>query len=614
MQGIYQNYEVILLDSAFFTAEFSKEEQESLGQTPIFTAPSFTIEVEQYTKLLTEKQQQIYHSNLDFIEKNVKTVIIGEDCPCLQAEPFRKEFPQAESLQPESWKIKSRNLWGILQDLEEYEIRLVVITANQLLIQRIVLEGLKSDIYDLNRNQLLCHTSFTEWKARYEYAETSLGVSTYNHQEWNKSYDGDPLEDKINSNRDGYAEIDSYALLSEIYDLSEIPESSERSEDTTLFRKNQPILRLGTLLKTGAEASLYHVEGDTKAVIKIFRKNQCSSEKLGNIEKLIRMKPFPDLPWVAFPEEIVYYDEACTVPAGFTEKFIPSKENLEDNPLFWGDFGNIPRHYLLRSTSDLIDLCIKVVRQVCYLNVFGFYLSDFTLSNFSVLKENHPYIQMWDTDSFGYGSYWEKYFSPDYVPYIPIYEAGSLSKSRVIQACNDALFQFVFRILSLGDGPVAAESRMFKYEDPDNYYRKSFIPDNIWECIFDFYHGNQKMSAEELLYQLVLAKNQITDGKIREERLEEMISHAIPGFRKYARSMQRKQFASCFLCNLQKLRGAILSYTETKKRQTYLILITVAILSGIGIAFFLDMTGIIEKLSFYFRSLLCLSFIIRGSE
>lgn len=169
---------------------------------------------------------------------------------------------------------------------------------------------------------------------------------------------------------------------------------------------------------------------------------------------------------------------------------------------------------------------MKVVRQVCYLNNFGFFVSDYNLGNFATIRNNDKYIQMWDTDSFGYDTFFSGYCSGDKTTK----EYDISTKEGAIDFCSEALYLFAFSLLSLGDSPMSEFSGKFKYDNP-NYialYRKRLFPQNLWQLFRDVFTGKKLPSAETLLRQLSLALENLKKSPAEDQTYGELLGDIIP--------------------------------------------------------------------------------------
>lgn len=477
MPGIYDDYKIALLDSSFFVSNFSEGVKKGLCNIKVYVADTFNSEIEQYKLVLSSKRQCIYDSNVRFLNGNMRLNTLN----------FASFGAQSEKIH--------NDVWGLLTLLVGLNAKFVVITANQVLIQKIVLNGLKVDIYDLNVDGFIKYSSFPFFKSRYKFTEAT----------WTTP----PVDMKI-------------------------------GEKSTLYCKDHSTVTLAKEIKTGLEANLYLVKGKSGSIAKIFKKDQLSASKFQNIKRLCGINTKLDIDWAIFPTEVLYYDASCTSPAGFIEAYVSTGDNLDDNPLFTGDPFNVSEEFLSKKQSYAVELCLKVVRQVCYLNTYGFYISDFNMGNFAIIKNNDKNIQMWDTDSFGYESFFGKFFSSNYAESKnhPKYDIST--KEGAIDISNDALYQFVFFVLSLGDSPISEHTGKFKYDNP-NYFaisKKKFFPQNIWRHLETVFRGEKAPSAEALMQQLIIAGNQLRQNPVSDKTFKQLFAEVIPGYEEALKELE----------------------------------------------------------------------------
>ncbi len=305
MPGLFQNYRVALLDSSFFASKFTEEVQNGLEEVNIYVADTFNAEIEEYKVLLSSSKSATYEANIIFLNHS----------------------KQLKTLNLDSFGEKSKNIhndtWGVLTLLVGMNAKFVLITADQLLIQRVVLHNLNVDIYDLTKNEFIVYQEFSSYKYRFEFNVNSSWM--------------------VSDGKENHA-----------------------TEKTVLYRRHGSSVVLGKEIKSGLEANLFFVEGNPNLIAKIFKKDKLSANKFKNITRIQGINKSLDIPWALFPVDIVYYDANCTIPAGFTESYARTKEDLDENPLYLGDV-DLPEEYLKTHISTSIDLCLKVVRQVHYL-------------------------------------------------------------------------------------------------------------------------------------------------------------------------------------------------------------------------------------------------------
>ena len=152
-----------------------------------------------------------------------------------------------------------------------------------------------------------------------------------------------------------------------------------------------------------------------------------------------------------------------------------------------------------------MKLCLKIVRQVAFLNCHGFFISDYNVRNFALCEEQPDHVLMFDSDSFGYGNFFGNIF------------AGNSTLSRnydarykqdALTACDDALYVFIFSRLSVGDAPIFlnqyTQARTFRYDKQNDkeFRRKYLFPERVWDVFESAFHGETAFSVPILLWAL----------------------------------------------------------------------------------------------------------------
>ncbi|MEE0954244.1 MAG: hypothetical protein U0L49_00340 [Eubacterium sp.] len=480
MSALFEAYKIALLDSSFFMTPFSDAVRDSLTRVKVYAADTFNSEIEEYRKILSPNRQKLYDANVRFLSENIRINTLNLDT-------FGAE---SEHLQNDTW--------GIVSLLVNFHARFVILTGNQLLIQRIVMNGLPVDIYDLSSDSFIFASAFSSLKGRY----------SLSNAKW----------------------IDE-------------PEDINTGENSVLYDQKGQSVRLGSEIRSGLEATLYRAKGEPDTIAKIFKKDKLSADKFQNIKALVAMKEKPDTDWAVFPENVLYYDADLSKPAGFTEHFVNAGGNLDGNPLFLGDPFNVPDEYLEKKQSYAIEICLKIVRQVCYLNTLGFFISDYNLGNFAPSLTDGNRMQMWDTDSFGYGSYFGKFFSPDYVESSLHTPYDIKTKEGAVSICNDALYQFVFMILSLGDSPISERKKSFKYDNPSYFaqFKRKFFPKSLWNHMEEVFRGTKPPSAEALMHRLLYTLRMLKENPNADKTFRQLFIEAIPGYEETLRQMEEEK-------------------------------------------------------------------------
>ena len=440
MDGMFGAYKVALIDSSFYLKSFSDRLRHALKETKVYVGQTFRDEVEQISRVLSERRRPVYDENLNFLIREIKLNYVnmtGAD---------------------EHTAHLQNDTWGLLNLMTSLGAKFVLVTADKLLMHRVILTEKKVDIYDLNCDRFVYYDEFPVIR-RGLMLDTRMESGTAEHG---------PIR-----------------------------------EDSVLYRKTGGPVVLEKEINSGIEGTLYTVRGNEKLVAKVFKKGKLSVNKLENLIKLQGINDVMEISWAIFPLDMLYYDEEMTIPVGFTERYIATMSNLGDDPLYIGDLPNMTDEHLEVNISQTLKLVLKIVRQVRYLNQYGFYISDYNPMNFSFRGDNFDLMQMWDTDSFGYDRYFSGYIAGDKVSR----DYDVTTKTGAIDFCSEGLYVFAFKMLTLGDPPISEIRGTFKYDRPayQNYFRKNMIPNNLWKLFDAVFHGEKEASTEVLLRELVVA-------------------------------------------------------------------------------------------------------------
>lgn len=464
MPGFFNNYKAIVLDSTFYVREFPYYVRDGLMGMSVYVSATFNSEIRQNQTILSPAKNKIYNENINFINSNIKIKTLN-----------LSSFGEAG-------QNVNNDTWGLINILAQNKANFLIITADSILIQRIIMKNLQADIYDLNSEALFAYNKFSEYRQMFEL------------------------------NNDTRSVFDS-------------AEDIHISENSVLFLNSGGTIQLGEEINSGLEGRLFRVADNPGFVAKVFKKDKLPLNKFINISKLQGINSKMDISWALFPVETLFYDEAHRFPAGFIESYINTKGNLDDDPLYLGDIDLSDSHMNKRLSSS-INICLKVARQVKHLNTYGFLVSDYNMGNFSADNPSSPFIQMWDTDSFGRENFFSGYCSGCKTSR----EYDISKKEGAIDFCNEALYQFVFSVISLGDTPISEFSGKFKYDNP-NYgalYRKRLFPADLWSLFEDVFRGNKLPSTEILILNLQKTLNLFNENphldRTYKELLKDMLS------------------------------------------------------------------------------------------
>ena len=466
MPGIFQDYKIALLDSSFFMAPFPKAVQDGLREIKVYVSDTFNTEIEQYSVLLSQARSTFFNSNIFYLKQNMH----------LNTVDLASFGEKSEDLH--------NDVWGLITLFQRINpnAKIILVTANKILIQKIVLHDIKIDIFDLNTTRFLTYAEFDRVKQFFEFDKA----------EW----------------------------------IDNTTDDTHVTKGSRLYKKDGSFVILGDVINSGLESHLHKIENMPNLVAKIFKKEKLSPEKYSNLIKLAGINRYLEISWALFPSDMLYFDPENTKPAGFTEGFAYTGHDLSDNPLFAGQLETLPFECINTRLSATVELCIKVVRQVCYLSNFGFFVSDYNTGNFATVVQDNRFIQMWDTDSFGFDTFFSGYCSGDKTTK----DYDTSTKIGALDFCSEALYLFVFSLLSLGDSPMSEYSGKFKYDNPSYpfLYRIRLFPPNIWQLFCDVFRGQKLPSSEALLRQLSVALNNLYVYPQSNKTYGELLADIIP--------------------------------------------------------------------------------------
>lgn len=440
MNGLFSAYRVALIDSSFYFRPFSLELREALKGIKVYVGRTFGDETDQISKVLSEKRRPVYEENRHFLSQEIKLNYVQMD----------ERDSRSSHLQNDTW--------GLINLMESSGARFILVTADQLLIERVILADKQVDIYDLSTERFRYYESFADIRPRLA------------------------LDDRMTPVADDHAPI---------------------REGSVLYRKHGAPVKLAGEINSGIEGTLYKISDQSSLIAKIFKKGKLPENKLASLMYMQGINDAMEISWAIFPQDMLYFDPELTIPVGFTESYTATSSNLGEEPLYLGNILDLPDEHLDVRISQTLLLVLKIVRQVRYLNQYGFYLSDYNTMNFSFRADNYDLMQMWDTDSFSFGRYFSGFIAGDRTSK----EYDVTSKLGTIDFCNESLYIFAFKMLTLGDAPISEIRGTFKYdrESYQNMFRKDMIPDNLWKLFDDVFHGRKEASTEVLLQELVTA-------------------------------------------------------------------------------------------------------------
>ncbi len=447
----YEQYNVVVIDSSLFPCKLNDEMMNCLKSArSIYVSGTFHSEIRELKELLSEEDRKNCDSNM----KQLNTII----------------HPKVMNLS--AYPELNSDIWDFLElcSTRPHADKMLIITANRLLLQRVVCNHFPMDIYNLNTNHYLSHKLYPTIERHYTVDNNDTPVSAKAAVRFGKG--------------------------TRLY--------AERRNG----RRSEPVV-LGDMLGDGqgGEGNVYHLTGEFAGeVAKIYKNGQFPTNKYIATREMVQNRRFGEIVWTAFPAGILYADRGFTQPVGIMERYTETHSSLYDDELFFGDTGNWTPSLLSVRVSDLLYLCKCVTRQICYLNMLGVTVADYNIKNFDYplsqrqsSRSGLDFIQMWDSDSFGYNNYFSGYMAD-----VNRKNYDIKKKTDILDLCNDELYSFLFQILTLGDNPYNPVTGRFNYEN-DSYYqyaRKDFVPTSLWNAFEAFFTGKSKASPQMMLHLL----------------------------------------------------------------------------------------------------------------
>lgn len=369
---------------------------------------------------------------------------------------------------------KPQSAWEMVRNVSAKGKSVSVVTGNRLFIERIILEDeppLKADIFDLSRLEWISCEEFPELRKKLEFQKDELSEIP-------------PLKEPI-----GYG--------------------------TTLYRSNGEEIRLcklGDNRIIGAESELYGVEnfsGELLGIAKIFRTGNLTPGKCRHLRQITEAARRIDASWALFPTDTLYRDEMRQIFAGILEDYAGDSHTLYQRRMYQGDLSSDKE--LSMKLSENLRLCFNIVRQICFLNHYGFFISDFNLKNFALSEKEPKRVLMFDTDSFGFQNYFSGFRAAGSST-ANVYNTET--KRGALGFCDDALYVSVFTLLSLGSPPIYANEqvRVFRFDEKiEDDFKRLLFPPRLWRLFETAFRDRKSFSAEMLLLELANALSRLKE-------------------------------------------------------------------------------------------------------
>ena len=452
-RNLLNKYDDIVLDFSVMFAELDNNFIKALNESmKILVSPTFICECEQIEKVVSYRIAMRY--------KNNKRRVVIDDSKICKYYGITDTFKLANCLSHGSNSV-------------------LVVEANYSLEDRIVLSNTNVDVYSLWEKRIIKHGDYPAKAAK--------------------------------------RAIDRRKTPETYYEVKAGDVVYTKAEDSIYTEDKQYVLE--NLVESGAEAQIFKIRDNPDILAKVYKEDEngnfvLTTEKLNNIKCLREIADTGDIEWVAWPAAVIYVDLAHTKPVGYTMKYFDKVQFLSNNSLFSGGDINVKfSEYEGVTVKNVLDICIRFVRQILYLALNDIHISDYNDKNFAEPINSDNKIVMIDADS---------YCCEEYVSECITY-SGCLSKKYecdtwldLINLCDESLFAFIFTRLVLDSSFVPmrksefrfSANRMEKLNNPNIKAKWNSIPENLQNLFIDIFDKKYPPSISILLYQLVEAERQ----------------------------------------------------------------------------------------------------------
>ena len=476
MIRMFRKYDFIILDASYFLLKEMNGElieflRELVREKRVRVSCSFEAEREAYRVLLSEERRKLYDA-------------------------FTRELPRFSE-----FSDGTRSAWEMVSDASFEGKTVAVVTGNRLFMERMILEPVKADIFDLNHLKWISYDDFPVLRERIELR--------------GEKFAGTPPPPK--TIQDGTA---LYQSNGERVTLRELGENRVSGAESYLYGLQ--------VWRQDSRQDSRRGDSDIIGVAKIFRTGSLTPEKRAHLlritEEASRMNI--DAQWAFFPTDTLYYNKTRQNLAGIQENYSQDSDTLFELALR-------RRGLYAMTLSENLRLCRNIVRQICFLNHYGFFISDFNTKNFAVRKDgpDHDRVLMFDTDSFGFQNYFSGFRAAG-IQTANLYDTKT--KKGALGFCDDSLYAFIFFLLSQGSQPIYVDQNnihIFRFDEKDEIikdgWRKNLFPEKIWRLFANAFRNRKNFSAEILLAALSESLNHVTEHPEEDFEYAEKIEYLI---------------------------------------------------------------------------------------
>lgn len=265
----------------------------------------------------------------------------------------------------------------------------------------------------------------------------------------------------------------------------------------------------------GAESVVYRLEDAPGLAAKIFKPTDghpfsLTEGKLGNIKSLIAERQKGNPPWLALPEEVLYAVSGGKLPVGYSMPYLPNVTWFFNDIQYCGNIEAILKNYPDLCVRDILQVCVRFVRQALFLSLRDIHITDFNDKNFGVSPDFPEQIVMVDTDSYGHDAYAGEY--PTYLGDLRRELNYREKRLDLLELCDESLILFILTRLTLDDS-FRPLSTGFDFPNEGLRAKWEAVPENLKIYFEAIFQGIREPSMGVLLYELRFALDNASSAR-----------------------------------------------------------------------------------------------------
>lgn len=409
-----RDYEKVIIDGSIFINRFPEALAQELSKTKYYIASSFGAECACYQMHMTKEQRKVFEDNAAVLKKENANIL-----------------------------ERSEDLWSGLVYASTRGGPVLLITANLLLIEKIVLRELKLDICNLHELAFMPRSEFDTYREQYVCQQDQ------------------EIDDALTL-------FDANEGFLDLYDENRLFPSLRRIQGFGKASAGND----GENIEEGLEAYLYENPADPDHMAKIFKHRRRSQDKLDHVKELLELnRTRLHCDWAALPEQMLYRERGSK-PLGFLMRRFRNRRTL-DVAMYEFEFTQEIK------VATLLEWCIMLTTELAYLAVFGLYVTDFSGCNFLIPDDDEEdrRINLLDVDSYCRGTYFGGKVDGEASEWQILDARHSGNKADLIDMSIRLLFAEIFWIISRRNLPYVGwdsyihdpEVGLMKEDDQERY-------------------------------------------------------------------------------------------------------------------------------------------------